>query len=332
MPNTLKLPSSFILEGELIQQLRYGENPHQSAALYRSNSKRPGVLRAAQKQGKELSYNNILDADAAFECVADLDPKLGAACVIVKHQTPCGAAQGGDLCEEFARARDCDRNAAFGGVVAFNETLYASAAREILKGFVEVVIAPNISPSALEVFLEKPSIRVLVSGSMPDQRSFDWVVRTVAGGFVVQTRDRLVEQCESKVVTNRQPTAAELTDLEFAWRIAKHVKSNAIVYAKDRTTVGIGGGQVSRVGAARIGATNAEALAHGTDANVSPAVGSVAASDAFFPFADGLETIVATGATAVIQPGGSVRDQEVIDAANKAGIAMIFTGVRHFRH
>ena len=319
--------------GRIAQVLRYGENPHQSAALYRMPERRHGVVGARQIQGKELSYNNVSDTDAAYECVAEFDPGRVAACVIVKHANPCGAAEGGSLAEAYGKALACDPLSAFGGIVALNRPLDADAARAITEIFTEVIIAPDASEEAIEILAAKKNLRLLLAGALPDPRAAGLVFRSVAGGMLVQSRDNAVaDDVELRVVTRRAPTAAELADLRFAFRIAKHVKSNAIVYAKDGATIGIGAGQMSRVDAARIAARKASDAATAAGQSVSRASGSVVASDAFFPFADGLIVAIEAGATAVIQPGGSVRDHEVIAAADDRGIAMIFTGTRHFRH
>jgi phosphoribosylaminoimidazolecarboxamide formyltransferase/IMP cyclohydrolase len=319
--------------GHLIEPLRYGENPHQSAAFYRTPELRPGVASARQVQGKQLSYNNINDTDAAYECVAEFDPKRTAACVIVKHANPCGVAEGASLIDAYRKALACDPVSAFGGIVAVNRALDAEAARAITEIFTEVIIAPEASEEAIAIVGAKKNLRLLLVGGLPDPRASGLTAKSVAGGLLVQSRDNaVVEDMALKVVTKRAPTNAELTDLAFAFRIAKHVKSNTIVYAKDRATVGIGAGQMSRVDAARIAARKAQDAAQEAGATEPLTKGSVVASDAFFPFADGLLVAVEAGATAVIQPGGSVRDDEVIKAADDHNIAMVFTGTRHFRH
>ncbi|MEM6906427.1 MAG: bifunctional phosphoribosylaminoimidazolecarboxamide formyltransferase/IMP cyclohydrolase, partial [Pseudomonadota bacterium] len=314
--------------GRLVEPLRYGENPHQRAAFYADGSARPGVATAAQIQGKALSYNNIADTNAAFECVAEFD---GPAVVIVKHANPCGVARGAHLEEAYRAAFDCDRVSAFGGIVALNRPLDGATARAISEIFTEVVIAPGADDDARQVFAQKPNLRLLLTDSLPDADAPGLAWTQVAGGFLVQDRDagRLGEL---RVVTERAPSEAELTDLRFAWQVAKHVKSNAIVYAKGGATVGIGAGQMSRVDSTRIAAQKSQDMAEALGLSEPTTRGSVVASDAFFPFADGLLTAAEAGATAVIQPGGSMRDQEVIEAANKAGLAMVFTGLRHFRH
>jgi len=319
--------------GTLAQTLRYGENPHQAAAFYRDGSARPGVATARQWQGKELSYNNINDTDAAFELVAEFAPEDGPACAIIKHANPCGVATGATLAEAYRRAYDCDRTSAFGGIVALNRTLDAETAQAICEIFTEVVIAPDADDEAKAVFAERRNLRLLTTGGLPDPAAPGLAFRQVAGGFLVQDRDNgRLGPGELKVVTKRVPTAAEIGDMRFAWRVAKHVKSNAIVYAKAGATVGIGAGQMSRVDSTRIAARKALDMAEALGLAEPPTRGAVVASDAFFPFADGLLAAAEAGATAVIQPGGSVRDEEVIAAADAAGIAMVFTGMRHFRH
>jgi len=319
--------------GKLAQALRYGENPHQTAAFYRTPEQRHGVATARQRQGKQLSYNNINDTDAAYECVAEFDPKRTAACVIVKHANPCGVAESADLADAYAKALRCDPTSAFGGIVAFNRTLDAQAARAITEIFTEVIIAPDASEEAIAIVGAKKNLRLLLAGGLPDPRAPGILVKSVAGGLIVQSRDNaVVDAMQLKTVTRRAPTEAELNDLRFAFRVAKHVKSNTIVYAKDRATVGIGAGQMSRVDAARIAVRKAEDAAREQKLSAPLTKGSVVASDAFFPFTDGLLVAVEAGATAVIQPGGSVRDDEVIKAADDHGVAMVFTGVRHFRH
>jgi len=321
------------LGGSLAEPMRYGENPHQSAAFYRTPEIRPGVATARQVQGKQLSYNNINDTDAAYECVGEFDPNRTAAVVIVKHANPCGVAEGATLAEAYEKALRCDPVSAFGGIVALNRPLDAAAARKIVEIFTEVIIAPDASDEAIAIVAGKKNLRLLLAGGLPDPRQPGLTLRTVAGGFLAQSRDNaVVDDMELKVVTKRAPTAQELADLSFAFRVAKHVKSNAIVYAKDGATVGIGAGQMSRVDSSRIAAWKAAEAARAAGLTESLAKGSVVASDAFFPFADGLLAAAEAGATAVIQPGGSMRDDEVIKAADEAGLAMVFTGHRHFRH
>jgi len=319
--------------GKLAEALRYGENPHQSAAFYRAPEQRFGVATARQVQGKQLSYNNINDTDAAYECVAEFVPVRGPACVIVKHANPCGVAEGASLVEAYRKALACDPTSAFGGIVALNGTLDAQAARAITDIFTEVIIAPDATEEAIAIVGAKKNLRLLLAGGLPDPRATGLTVKSVAGGLLVQSRDNaVVDEMALKTVTKRAPTQAELGDLRFAFRVAKHVKSNTIVYAKDRATVGIGAGQMSRVDSARIAARKAEDAAKEQKLSAPLTRGSVVASDAFFPFADGLLVAIEAGATAVIQPGGSVRDDEVIKAADDHGIAMVFTGTRHFRH
>ena len=319
--------------GRLIEPLRYGENPHQTAAFYRTPDMRFGVATARQVQGKQLSYNNINDTDAAYECVAEFDPARAAACAIIKHANPCGVAEAHSLAEAYRKAFDCDRTSAFGGIVALNRKLDVDAARAITEIFTEVIIAPDASEEAIALVGTKKNLRLLLAGGLPDPRAGGLTAKTVAGGLLVQSRDNaVVDDMELQPVTRRAPTAAELRDLRFAFRVTKHVKSNTIVYAKDLATVGIGAGQMSRVDAARIAARKAQEAAQEMGLKEALTKGSVVASDAYFPFADGLLVAIGAGATAVIQPGGSVRDKEVIDAADAHGVAMVFTGTRHFRH
>ena len=325
-------PARLTVAGTLRQALRYGENPHQSAAFYVTGGDRPGVATAEQVQGKALSYNNLNDTDAAFEAVAEI---AGArpACVIVKHANPCGAASGASAAEAFARALDGDRTSAFGGIVASSVPLDGPAAEAIAAIFTEVVIAPGADDDARAVFAAKPNLRLLLADGLPDPAAPGRRIAPVSGGMLVQDRDAgRIGPSDLRVATRRAPTEAELEDLLFAWRIAKHVKSNAIVYAADGRTVGIGAGQMSRVDSSRIAARKAEEMGRALGLGRSAAEGGVVASDAFFPFADGLEAAIAAGARAVIQPGGSRRDEEVIAAADAAGVAMVFTGMRHFRH
>ncbi|MFP4237734.1 MAG: bifunctional phosphoribosylaminoimidazolecarboxamide formyltransferase/IMP cyclohydrolase [Rhodosalinus sp.] len=326
-------PRRRVMAGRLAEELRYGENPHQRAAFYGDGTPGPSVASATQLQGKALSYNNINDTDAALALAAEFATAEGPACVIVKHANPCGVARGASALEAYRKALDCDRVSAFGGIVALNTPLDAETARAILGLFTEVVIAPGISDEARALFAEKPNLRLLLAPGMPDPAEAGLAVRQVAGGWLVQDADtRMVAPEALKVVTKRAPTPAELADMRFAWAVAKHVKSNAIVYAKDGATVGIGAGQMSRVDSARIAAEKARAMAGALGLGEPPTVGAAVASDAFFPFADGIEALAAAGATAVIQPGGSMRDAEVIEAAEAHGIAMVLTGERHFRH
>jgi phosphoribosylaminoimidazolecarboxamide formyltransferase/IMP cyclohydrolase len=319
--------------GQLAQTLRYGENPHQQAAFYTDGSARPGVATARQHQGKELSYNNINDTDAAFELVSEFDPARGPACAIIKHANPCGVATGATLQEAYSRAFDCDRTSAFGGIIALNQPLDAATAEEISTIFTEVVIAPGADEAARAVFAKKKNLRLLTTDGLADPTAAALSVRQVSGGYLVQDKDvGRVSADDLRVVTDRAPTEQEMTDMLFAWTVAKHVKSNAIIYVKDGATVGVGAGQMSRVDSTRIAARKAEDMAEEMGLPAPLTRGAVVASDAFFPFADGLITAAEAGATALIQPGGSMRDEEVIAAANDAGLAMVFTGMRHFRH
>lgn len=313
--------------------LRYGENPHQSAALYFPQVRgASGVAGARQVQGKELSYNNLNDADAALDLVSEFRDS-GPACVIVKHANPCGVAQGNTLLEAYNAALQCDSVSAFGGIVALNGSLDGATAQAITGIFTEVVIAPDADEEALKVFAGKKNLRLLLTGNLPDPARPGLMLKSITGGLLVQSRDNgQVSRDAMKCVTKRQPTEQELSDCLFAWTVAKHVKSNAIVYAKNGATAGIGAGQMNRRDSARIAAAKALEAAETYGWSSPRTVGSAVASDAFFPFADGLLAAVEAGATAVIQPGGSMRDAEVIAAADEAGLAMLFTGMRHFRH
>jgi phosphoribosylaminoimidazolecarboxamide formyltransferase / IMP cyclohydrolase len=311
------LPSSISLSLTKRVDLRYGENPHQQAALYDIGEK-SGVTRAALLSGKEMSFNNYVDADAAWQLVCDFHE---TACAIIKHTNPAGVAAGSSSEEAYRRALACDPLSAFGGIVAFNRKVDAAAARAVTEIFVEVVIAPDFEEAAVEVFKTKKNLRVLSAGEALQRDGLDY--KQISGGMLAQTRDtRQLKREALNVVTSRIPTEKEIDDLLFAWTVCKHTKSNAIVYARDRQTVGVGAGQMSRVDSVKIGAMRAQL----------PIEGSVLASDAFFPFRDGVDEAVKHGITAVIQPGGSVRDEEVIAAANERGVAMVFTGVRHFKH
>jgi phosphoribosylaminoimidazolecarboxamide formyltransferase/IMP cyclohydrolase len=325
-------PARRVIAGTLANALRYGENPHQWGAFYCTSEQRFGVSTAVQVQGKELSYNNLNDADAAYELVAEFDPGASPAVAIIKHANPCGVAIAATQKEAYAKALACDPESAFGGVIALNRSLDVDAAREIVDIFTEVIIAPNASEEAKAIVAGKKNLRLLLAGGLPDPKAPGLTFRSLSGGFLVQARDNGVAEADLKIVTKRTPTAAELADLIFAFTVAKHVKSNAIVYAKDGATVGIGAGQMSRVDSARMAAWKGEHAAKSAGLKTSLTEGSVAASDAFFPFPDGLQAIAAAGATAVIQPGGAMRDAEVIAAADEAGLAMVFTGMRHFRH
>jgi phosphoribosylaminoimidazolecarboxamide formyltransferase/IMP cyclohydrolase len=325
----ITFPDRLTVSGQLRQTLRYGENPHQDAAFYVSGT-RPGVATAVQAQGKELSYNNLNDTDAAFECVAEFEAPT---VVIVKHANPCGVAQAEDLATAWELALRCDPVSAFGGIVAVNRTLDAAAAERIAAIFTEVIVAPDATEEARQILARKRNLRLLLTGGLPDPAEPGVMVRSVSGGLLAQSRDNgRVQVADLRVVTRRTPSEAELADLLFAFRVCKHVKSNAIVYAKGLATVGVGAGQMSRVDSARIAAWKSAEAAKAAGLEAALTHGSVVASDAFFPFADGLEAAVAAGATAVIQPGGSMRDNEVIEAADRAGVAMVLTGMRHFRH
>ena len=325
-----RFPPRISLSGTRAAVLRYGENPHQSAAFYTDGGNRPGVATARQIQGKALSYNNLNDADAAFEAVAEFEtPSV----VIVKHANPCGVASAATLEEAWRLARRCDPTSAFGGIVALNRALDEAAATAMAALFTEVIMAPDATEGACAVLAAKKNLRLLLTGALPDPASGGLLWRSLAGGFLVQDRDTgRIDRAMLRCVTRREPTEQEMADLIFAFRVCKHVKSNAIVYAKAGATVGIGAGQMNRVDSARVAALKSAEAATAAGLAEPLARGSVVASDAFFPFADGLEAAIAAGATAVIQPGGSMRDGEVIAAADRAGVAMVFTGMRHFRH
>ena len=295
--------------------LRYGENPHQTAAMY-SDGSGSGVANGRQLQGKELSYNNIVDLQAAWDLAQEFEETV---CTIIKHTNPCGTATAAKLADAYKKALECDPVSAFGGVIGVNRVIDAATAEEMAKLFVEAIAAPGFEPAALERFAAKKNLRLVQIQHVPQK----WVLKNVSGGILLQDTDnRPLQPADLKIVTKRQPTPEEMRALLFAWKIAKHVKSNAIVYSRDGQSVGIGAGQMSRVDSCRIGAMKA----------VLPTQGTVAASDAFFPFPDGVEEIAKAGSTAIIQPGGSLRDPEVIEAADRLGLAMVFTGVRHFRH
>jgi len=326
-------PERMVIAGTRNDMLRYGENPHQQATFYHTADTRRGVATARQVQGKELSYNNLNDTDAAFELVAEFDPAEAAAIAIIKHANPCGVAQGSNLIDAYRRALKCDPVSAFGGIVAANRPLDEETAKAITEIFTEVIIAPDADQAAQAVIAAKKNLRLLLTDGLPDPATPGLVVRSLAGGFLAQSRDNgRVQPDELKVVTKRQPSEQELADLLFAFRVCKHVKSNAIIYVKDGATVGIGAGQMSRVDSARIAARKSTDAAEAAGESTPLTQGSVVASDAFFPFADGLLAAADAGATAVIQPGGSMRDDEVIKAADDAGLAMVLTGMRHFRH
>ncbi len=319
-------PPRKAIAGALVQTMRYGENPHQKAAFYRFENPRTGVATAHQVQGKELSYNNINDTDAAFELIAEFDPKDGPACAIIKHANPCGVATGPTLKDAYERALACDPTSAFGGIIAVNHRLDAATTAEALKLLTEVVIAPGADDDAIALFAAKKNVRLLLTDGLPDPLAPGWTFKSVAGGFLVQSRDDArLKASDLTLVTKRAPSDAEVRDMLFAFTIAKHVKSNAIVYAKNGQTLGVGAGQMNRKDSARIAALRAQDFG----LNLK---GCACASEAFFPFADGLIQAAEAGATAVIQPGGSLRDAEVIAAADAAGIAMVFTGIRVFRH
>ena len=321
-----EFPRQIAFAGNLKQTLRYGENPHQRAALYLTNEKRPGAATAEILQGKELSYNNINDTDAAYELVAEFkDPAVA----IIKHANPCGVAIGTDMLDAYNKAFACDTVSAFGGIIALNRTLTAEAAKKIIEIFSEVIIAPDIDPAALEILATKKNLRVLKAGALPDVGASRVTYKPVAGGLLVQDLDNgIVTKDDLKVVTKRAPTAQELADMLFAFKVGKHVKSNAIVYARNNMATGIGAGQMNRRDSSRIAALKMK------EAGLMPAAGDhmVVASDAFFPFPDGMIAAAECGVTAVIQPGGSIKDADVIAAADERGLAMVFTGIRHFRH
>jgi len=323
-------PEQLTISAARVQTLRYGENPHQQAAFYSDGSKRPGIATARMVQGKELSYNNIGDTEAAYECVAEFSEP---AVVVVKHANPCGVAIAKDQYSAYLKAYACDPVSIYGGIVAVNRPLDAVTATDLAKRFLEVVIAPDASAEALAILARRQNVRVLLAGTLPDPASAGMTIKSVSGGYLFQTRDNgHVKKSDLKVVTKRAPTPQELDDLLFAFTVCKHVKSNAIVYAKDGATVGVGAGQMNRRDSSRIAAIRAAEAGEIAKLPQSPAIGSVVASDAFFPFADGLLAAAEAGATAIIQPGGSMRDKEVIEAADEKGLAMVFTGMRHFRH
>ncbi len=330
-----QFPHTLTVSATRVDTLRYGENPHQSAAVYSDGSNRAGALNAKQYQGKELSYNNLNDTDAAFELVSEFDAPTVA---IIKHANPCGVATGANMLDAYHSALACDPVSAFGGIIALNRELDADTAADIIKIFSEVIIAPKISAAALDILSTKKNLRVLETGTLPNPADARMTLRTISGGYLFQGSDNgRVTPSDFKIVTKRAPTEQELTDLLFAFRVCKHVKSNAIVYAKDGRTVGIGAGQMSRIDSSRIAAWKGQESGliissplRGEDKGGGETL--VVASDAFFPFADGMLAAADAGATAIIQPGGSIKDQDVIDAANERGLAMVFTGMRHFRH
>ena len=325
-------PDRLVVAAEKQAELRYGENPHQAAAFYTSGSTRPGVATARQLQGKALSYNNLNDTDAAFELVGEFDPDE-AAVAIIKHANPCGVAVGTDLLDAYQKALRCDPVSAFGGIIAMNRTLDGAAAQAMVEIFTEVIIAPDADEAAIEAVSAKKNLRLLLTGGLPDAGAGGMTLKSLAGGYLLQSRDAgRIGADDVQVVTKRQPSAQEMADLLLAFRICKHVKSNAIIYVKDGATVGIGAGQMSRVDSARIAARKSEDAAEAAGLSDALAKGSVVASDAFFPFRDGIDAAQEAGIVAVIQPGGSMRDDEVIAAADEHGMAMVFTGMRHFRH
>jgi len=329
----IETPKWVSFSGELAQTMRYGENPHQQAAFYKTGEQRPGVASAQQVQGKELSYNNLNDTDAAIELVAEFAPANGPAVAIIKHANPCGVALGGSLKEAYLKALQCDPVSAFGGIIALNQTLDEETAQELTKIFTEVVVAPEASQEARAILAKKKNVRLLLTHGLPDPQSDGRTAKMLSGGFLAQARDNgCIEQLDLNVVTKRAPSTQEMADLKVAFKICKHVKSNAIIYVKDGASVGIGAGQMSRIDSARIAAWKAQEAAKEAGLSEPLTKGCVVASDAFFPFADGLLEAAKAGATAVIQPGGSMRDDEVIAAADEAGLAMVMTGMRHFRH
>ncbi len=327
-----QFPDRLVVTARKQDVLRYGENPHQTAAFYTTGEPRPGVATARQLQGKELSYNNLNDTDAAFELVGEFDP-AEAAVAIIKHANPCGVAVDTDLLSAYKKALRCDPVSAFGGIIATNRPLDAAAASAMVEIFTEVIIAPDADEEAISVIAAKKNLRLLLTGGLPDASAPGTTLRNLSGGYLLQSRDNgRIDRDDVKVVSDRPPNNREMSDLLLAFRICKHVKSNAIIYVKDGATVGIGAGQMSRLDSARIAARKSEDAANEAGLSEPMTNGSVVASDAFFPFADGLLAAADAGATAVIQPGGSMRDDEVIAAANEAGLAMVLTGMRHFRH
>ena len=318
--------------GQLAEVMRYGENPHQWAAFYRNGDQRPGVATARQLQGKALSYNNLNDTDAAFELISEFDPSVPAV-AIIKHANPCGVATGSTLTDAYLKAQRCDPVSAFGGIVALNQEIDAATATEIVKIFTEVIVAPSASEEAQKIIAAKKNLRLLITGALADPTQAGVTYKSLAGGMLVQSRDNgRLDDAELRVVTKKAPSDAEMADLKLAWKVAKHVKSNAIIYVKDGATVGIGAGQMSRLDSSRVAHRKSIDAAQAAGLDGALTSGSVVASDAFFPFPDGMLAAVEAGATALIQPGGSMNDQAVIDAADEKGVAMVFTGMRHFRH
>ncbi len=325
-------PAFTAFGGRKYQDLRYGENPHQQAAVYKSTDGRIGILDATKIQGKELSYNNIKDADAALDAVAEFGEDQPA-CVIVKHANPCGVAVASSIAEAYRQALICDPVSAFGGIIAVNKKLDGEAAEEIARIFTEVILAPGADDDALRILSTKKNLRLLLLPNLPDAGAPAILIKSIAGGLLAQSRDSdTVDVAALKVVTRRAPTAQEMSDLLFAWKVAKHVKSNAIIFARDGRTTGIGAGQMSRIDSTRIAVSKSLDAAKAQGRSEPDAKGSVLASDAFFPFSDGVEAAAEAGATAIIQPGGALKDQDVIAAADARGLAMVFTGIRHFRH
>ncbi|MDA0362105.1 MAG: bifunctional phosphoribosylaminoimidazolecarboxamide formyltransferase/IMP cyclohydrolase, partial [Proteobacteria bacterium] len=327
-------PRRLTISGKIVQTLRYGENPHQTSAFYQTNLHSPGITNATKWQGKELSYNNINDTDAALNLIYEFDTTSEPACAIIKHANPCGVAIAETLREAYLEALKCDQMSAFGGVIALNQVLDEGTAKEIVQLFTEVVIAPEVTDGARKIFENKKNLRLITTDNEHIKGNGNIShFRSISGGFLFQSSD--IQQLESKdlkVVTKRTPTDLEKQDLLFAWKVAKHVKSNAIVYAKNGATVGIGAGQMSRYDSTRIATLKAQEMGKFLKDRTNPADGAVVASDAFFPFPDGLIAAAQAGVTAIIQPGGAIRDDEVIAAADSLGVSMIFTGVRHFRH
>ena len=326
-------PDRLNVSAQRQETLRYGENPHQDAAFYTTRNPRIGIATAEQIQGKALSYNNLNDTDAAYELVAEFDPAETAAVAIIKHANPCGVATASSLVDAYQKALMCDPVSAFGGIIAINGRLDAATATEISKIFTEVIIAPDADEAAIEILSAKKNLRLLLTGGLPGAHDAGMTMKSVAGGYLLQGRDNgHITEADLKIVTKRAPTAQEMQDLLFAFTICKHVKSNTIVYAKNGATMGVGAGQMSRLDSAKIAYSKAVEAAEAAGLSESLTIGSVAASDAFFPFADALQIIADAGATAVIQPGGSIRDEDVIAAADEAGLAMVLTGMRHFKH
>ena len=325
-----ELPEKITLELDKSLEMRYGENPHQKASFYKTSDSRIGVAKSIQLHGKELSYNNINDADAAFELICEFEKPAVA---IIKHANPCGVAENDDIDKAWENALLTDPVSAFGGIVAINRNLTLNLANKLKSLFLEVIIAPSVDKSALEIFNEKPNVRILASNSIPAPNENGLTIKSIAGGMLVQTRDNhILDKNNLKFVTEKKPTEDEIKNLLFAWKVAKHTKSNAIIYAKNLQTVGIGAGQMSRIDSTKIAIEKAKQSALIANLDHSMIHKSVVASDAFFPFADGLIAAADAGVTAIIQPGGSIRDKEVIDAANERNIAMVFTSIRHFRH